>query len=368
MALLADVLAIVIGGILMDAHRAFFIAVLVALSLYVIGALQSKGFIFVDRTWRTPELWTLGEVTVFSLVFFVIATVSWLSNREIAKSLKRARTSEEELKKERDLLERKVEARTQELREVQTEKIAQLYRFAEFGRLSAGIFHDLMSPLSALSLSVEQSVSLKERDDISSEDAKESLSRAVKAARKLEDLVVSVRRQLAREQTKTRFSLCEEIELVVDMLSHRARQGRIAVIFSSDENIFLFGDPVRFNQVLLNLITNAMDAYQSDTSEAESCGISKAALREIRIDLKRLEGRVVLTITDHGSGIPAPLLSKIFEPFFTTKTNGHGIGLSITKRIVERDFTGTIEVASDVGVGTSFRLSFPATEASTATV
>lgn len=363
MALLADVLAIVVGGILMDARKAFLMALLVAVSLYVIGALQSKGFIAVDRSWRTAELWTLGEVTIFSLVFFMIATVSWLSNREIAKSLKRARTSEEELKNERDSLELKVEVRTQELRELQAEKIAQLYRFAEFGRLSAGIFHDLISPLSALSLSVEQSVSLGERDGISSKEAKESLGRAVRAARKMEDLVVSVRKQLAREQTKAKFSLCEEIELVIDMLSYRARQERVNIVFSSDENIFLYGDPVKFNQVLLNLITNAIDAYAELKLGSGSLNSSTNVLREVRVNLEKKQDRVLLSITDQGAGIPAELLSKIFEVFFTTKTDGHGIGLSMTKRIVEKDFSGSIEVKSRVGVGTSFHVSLPVFEA-----
>ncbi len=356
MVLLTYVLVIVMAGILVNTTTAFLMASLISLSLIIINVLHVEQIIPVDRSWRTMELWGATETCLFSLVFFVIATISWLSNREMEKSLKRARTSEEELKRERDLLEVKVEQRTQELKEAQMERVTQLYRFAEFGRISAGLFHDLMNPLSAVALNMEQTASIERRTgSVSSEEAKEYLDKAVRAAKKLEDLVASVRRQLMRQAKKELFSVCEEIELVTDVLSHKARSAQVEVMFESEHNVQMVGDAVKFNQIMLNLIANAIDAYPDRMLEQ---GPSKRS-RTVRVSLSEMEKRIIVSVKDEGQGISEKHLSKIFEPFFTTKAEGHGIGLSTVKRMVEKDFAGAVSVESEEGVGTLFTLQFP---------
>lgn len=155
MELLTFAFTIIIAGILIHSRFAFWTASAVGTALVAINFLHRAHMVEVDRSWRTGELWNL-EVMIFPIFFFIIATVSWLSNREIEKSLARARRSEADLKKERDSLEITVEQRTRELKETQAEKMTQLYRFAEFGRLSSGLFHDLINPLTAVSLNIEK--------------------------------------------------------------------------------------------------------------------------------------------------------------------------------------------------------------------
>lgn len=361
MVLLTYVLVIVMAGILINTTSAFLMAALISLSLVVVNLLHVEQVIPVDRSWRTAELWGATEISLFTLVFFVIATISWLSNREMEKSLKRARASEEELKKERDLLEVKVEERTQALKEAQMERVTQLYRFAEFGRISAGLFHDLMNPLSAVALNMEQTVSIERRTgSISSEEAKESLDKAVRAAKKLEDLVASVRKQLTRQASNERFSLCEEIELVIEVLSHKARSGHVEVMFMCEKDVQILGDAVKFNQIVLNLVANAIDSYLPFLSQIHAPLESSRRSWLVTVSLSQTEHYIVLSVKDEGEGIPERHLSKIFEPFFTTKAEGHGIGLSTVKRIVEKDFGGTLSVESQVGVGTLFTIRFPA--------
>ncbi len=357
MVLLANVLVIVMAGILINTRTAFVSAGIVCLTLATINGLQARQILSVDRTWRTPELWGVSEVITFSLVFFIIATVSWLSNREIEKSLRRARRSEAELKVERDQLEVKVSERTQELQAAQAERVAQLYRFAEFGRISAGMFHDLMTPLSAVSMSMEYTRSIEQQEGaITSQEAKESLDKAIRVAKKLQDLVLSVRKQLTRQGNKSLFSLCEEVELVIDILSYKARSLNVEIQFSSDHQIRIFGDAVRFNQLVLNLITNALDSYPPlpESSKETSFGH-----RMVLVALEDRRTQIVLTVKDQGNGIPDQLLARIFEPFFTTKVDGHGIGLSMTKRIVEKDFHGTIQVESSETTGSTFIITLP---------
>lgn len=334
-ALLTYSLIIIMAGVLINTRVAVIITALVSSVVVIIGYLQNLGIVPANRYWVT-EGWNISDMVVASVIFLIIATVSWLSNREIEKSLARARRSEAELKKERDFLEIAVEERTKELKETQAEKMAQLYRFAEFGRLSSGLFHDLINPLTAVSLNMEK---------VKESEMSEYLNNATVAAKKMGDMVNAVRKQLLREENEGIFSLNAEIEQVIEVLAHKAQKANVAIHFSGDTEILTYGDAVKFNQVILNLIANAIDADG----------------KSVQVALGKENSMVVLSVKDQGVGIAQENISKIFEPFFTTKVSvgGMGIGLSITKRIVEKDFDGSVEVASKEGVGSVFTVKFP---------
>lgn len=323
MEILSQALVIVMAGILISTRAAFIATGTIIAIIATIAYFQKISAIEADRYWIT-QTWGVADVVIASVLFAIIATVSWLSNREIEKSLRRARRSEADLKKERDSLEITVEERTKELKETQAEKMSQLYRFAEFGRLSSGLFHDLINPLNALSLNMEKGY----------------VDKAIRAAKKLEDLVASVRKQLTRQENKTLFSLNEEIEYVIDVLSHKAKKAHVEMIFKAQSDIKIFGDPIKFNQIALNLTANAIDSGG----------------KVITIRLAEEQSKIILQVEDQGMGIPEENLSKIFEPFFTTKDEGQGIGLglSMTKRLVEKDFGGALNVSSKTGKGSTF--------------
>jgi signal transduction histidine kinase len=105
------------------------------------------------------------------------------------------------------------------------------------------------------------------------------------------------------------------------------------------------GDRFALGRVFRNLITNAIQATESGG--------------RVTIATSRVDGDVVVNVSDTGSGIPADRLSAIFDEFVTTKRRGLGLGLAITKRIVEQ-LDGSITVESEVGRGTAFTLRFPA--------
>ncbi len=114
----------------------------------------------------------------------------------------------------------------------------------------------------------------------------------------------------------------------------------------------IMGHPGDINQVLLNLIVNAAHAIEEVPGEA---------LGRIRIATRGEAGRVVLTVADTGCGIPAENLEKVYDPFFTTKGVGRGTGqgLAITHNIVVAKHGGAIDIDSEVGGGTTFRISLP---------
>ncbi|MBI2099900.1 MAG: HAMP domain-containing histidine kinase [Candidatus Vogelbacteria bacterium] len=337
--ILSYVLIIMIASILIGTRFTFILTFVISFIITGVGYFQEINIIAADRYWIT-EIWGFPELTVMLTIFFIIATVSWLSNREIEKSLKRARRSEADLKKERDSLEITVEERTRELKETQAEKMAQLYRFAEFGRLSSGLFHDLINPLTAVSLNMKRV-----------RGGNLNVDRAVRAAKKMENMVIAVRKQFVREEQNVIFSLGMEIDDAVRMLAHRAQKSKVAVKFSKEKDVEFYGDAVKFNQVVMNLIANAIDSYMLQTG----------GLREVSVLLRRSGKMAEIIVSDYGSGISKENLRKIFDPFFTTKGHerGTGIGLSIVKRIVEKDFGGSIEVVSKEGKGSKFTVKLP---------
>ena len=342
------ILIIFLAGVLISSRISFLIMVLESIFLYLFYYFQTQGTLKPDMDWQNP--WHWKEVIVVTIIFGVIATVSWLSNRETEKSLKRARNSEAELKKERDLLEIKIQERTDELKKTQMEKMAQIYRFAEFGRLSSGFFHDLINPLTIVSLNMER---VKDEQIKEIGEAKTYLGKAIEATRRLEDFIITARKQIKSHETKKIFSIPREIKQVIEMLSYKAKKANVKLNFYFNNEVELFGDSVKFSQAITNILANAIDAYEG------TCDKFKNQECLVEIKLSEKNNFTYLTIKDFGLGVEKDNLANIFEPFFTTKDdNGIGIGLSLTKDIIEKDFKGSIKVISEVGKGTKFVLEF----------
>lgn len=351
--LLFYVLVIIMSSILINTRFSFIMTVLSSSIIFIAGYLQVNNKFSPNTYWRS-EIFNMTDIVMFVVMFFIIAAISWLSNREIEKSLMRARKSEKELKEERDLLEMKVEERTRKIEEMQAEKMVQLYRFAEFGRLSSGIFHDLINPLNALVISVEK---IKDQDKSTNtiNETKTYLDSAVLAARKMEDMISAVRKQITKQENNSMFSVNDEIKQVISVLAYKALKAGVEITFSSKDDIETFGDATKFNQAALNLVANAIESYMSNGTLEKTVNIRQKASVALRKDGEN----AVFTVCDFGAGIPEENLEKMFEPFFSTKNgNGMGIGLSMVKRIVEKDFGGLIEAESVRGRGTVFTVVF----------
>jgi two-component system C4-dicarboxylate transport sensor histidine kinase DctB len=294
----------------------------------------------------------MGEAIVLSVILFFISTISWLSDREIKKSLKRARKSEAELKEERDSLEVKVEQKSKELQRAQMEKISQIHRFAEFGRLSSGLFHDLANPLSALAMKIEEVKFNK--DGASFKEMESNLEDARKTAIRIEKLIGSIKKQISNQEVSELFSLNDEINDALEMLAHRARKNKVNFLFLENAQIKTQGNPIKFNQIVINLVANAIDAYP----QAKNGDDAERRRVEIMLDLN--DKTATLAVKDRGTGIPADEMGKIFEPFYTSKQFGQGlgIGLPLVKEMAEKDFGGKIQTVSNKQQGTVFTFTF----------
>ncbi|MDE3156446.1 MAG: sensor histidine kinase [Acidobacteriota bacterium] len=226
------------------------------------------------------------------------------------------------------------------------EDVKKKERQAMFGRIAAGLVHDLSHPIQNIGNSCRLIV--KMFDDA---EYRETFKRTVdreflSIKRVLEDL-----RNLARPIPLERFPV-DINRSIVEMLEAMRPNGERAGVslegHLTEQPVFIEGDVFALGRVYRNLVTNGIQA----TAPGGSVVLSTALV----------DGFVEIRVADTGCGIPPERLGAVFEDFVTTKRRGLGLGLAISKKIVEQ-LDGTISVTSEVGRGTTFLLRFPATSA-----
>jgi signal transduction histidine kinase len=283
-------------------------------------------------------------VVGFSAILFVIALVSWLFNRQMELSLRRARRSEKALKRQKELLEIKVEKRAQQLEAAQLDKMQELYRFAELGRLSTALFHDLANHISTVSLDIE---------GLSGRDQSDIMRRISQNVGHIDAIVRQVRKQIRGKSTVEVFSVTDQIDEVMKILAPTARQARVELKLERGNSVrpglSCKGDVIRFRQIILNLLCNGIEAYPPNGKGP----------RLVTLRLERENTTLLIEVTDKGAGIAKEDQPNIFRPFYTTKSQGAGIGLFIVKQVVEQDFNGVITLSGNKREGTTVSVSLP---------
>lgn len=340
---------VVLGSVLLSTRFAAGTAAFLAAFVAGLGYMQIAGIVPVQQNWRARNF-ELYDLSIFVCILLSLLTLSWLSNREIEKSLRRAQLSEELLTRERDELEDTVARRTEDLKRLQAEQVAQLSAFAEFGKLASGIFHDLVNPMTSVSLQV----GLLRDSPGANPAAKRQIERLYESGKRMEHFVVAARKQLQRQDTSEAFAIVDEIKDVIMVLRHKALLADVAVDFIYRRRVETVGNQLKFHQAMLNVISNAIDAYgPADEGPAKK--------RRVLIDFVADAGHATITVHDDGCGIPADDLDRIFQPFFSTKSRerGIGIGLSTARTAVEDGLGGTLSAISSADDGTSFVLRFP---------
>ena len=230
-------------------------------------------------------------------------------------------------------------------------ELAHVNRFSTAGEMAASIAHEINQPLGAILNNTEtakimlksQSPDLKEMGEIV-DDIQRDNSRATEVIGRLRNFM-----KKAPFERKN-FDLNDQVAETVRFLSPEARSRDI--VLRSKPNgapLPINGDPIQLQQVLSNLILNALDAT-SDTSEPE---------KAVTVATTRTGNFAEVSIADTGPGVSPEAAKKIFDPFFSTKDHGMGMGLSIVRTIVETH-NGHIEVDNRNGAkGAVFRVKLP---------
>ena len=230
---------------------------------------------------------------------------------------------------------------------------------AAVGSAAAQLAHEIKNPLGSIRLGVEML-----RQYTSSEEAEKTISLVERGIHHLNKLVVDVtqfsrRRELDMAQADLHDVIDSSIELVMDRV--RDKETPITRNFEA-RTIHGEWDSEQLREVFVNLLANAIDASDVKSPVEISTELIGANGAPRRFDARPLpEGeRVRIAIKDYGAGMDQKAQARLFEPFFTTKKRGTGLGLSIVRQIIDLH-GGTIEVESEAGKGTTFRIELPTT-------
>ena len=226
-----------------------------------------------------------------------------------------------------------------------TEDVRKKERQAMFGRMAAGLVHDLSHPVQNIGNSCKLIVRVYDDPEY-----RQTFTRTIDREMDTLKRVLDDLRNVARPAPVERFPLDvnRSVADIVESMRGFADESGISIEsrFGSGP-IVIEGDVFALGRVYRNLITNAIQATQAGG--------------RVTITTARNDDKVEVSVTDTGSGIPAERLGAIFDDFVTTKKRGLGLGLAISKRIVEQ-LGGTISVTSEIGKGTTFTMRFPVSQ------
>ena len=218
---------------------------------------------------------------------------------------------------------------------------ARLARMAEFGVLSASLFHELRQPLFAVKAIAQ--LAARRGESLDEDGLRQLLVHVVQ----IEELLDHYAGHNRMGETAV-FDLNEAVRRGVDMLEHRARQVRAQVDARYSGAAMVRGRVGALRQVAVNLLHNALDA------------VDQREDRRVRVSTAIQGASAILEVRDHGPGIPPEVRARLFEPFVTSKPvgRGTGLGLHITRKLVQES-GGSLAVVDPDGGGTLIRVKLP---------
>jgi signal transduction histidine kinase len=278
----------------------------------------------------------------------VFVWVTW-AGVALAKLLKRAGEDlhelNDQLRENQAQLEERIAERTRELEESQAQVLHQ-EKMAAFGLLAAGIAHEVGNPLTSIS-SLVQVLDDRGPDDYTREKLKLVTSQLARIQSTLRELVTFSR---PASDEPGRVAVKDVVDEALGIAKYYKGGKNRQIVATVPEGLPpVEGVRDQLVQVVFNLVLNAIDATGKGG----------------RIDVccERQENRIILIVADDGTGIDPALQIRLFRPYFTTKRQGTGLGLFVSRKIIEHH-GGTIACDSVIGRGTTFRIELPAARSS----
>lgn len=269
-------------------------------------------------------------------------------NREQELLYRKLFESEERTRALNDSLAEQVKEKVEELR-MKEQLLISRGRQADMGDMLNNIAHQWRQPLNALSMVFGYLQLVFEQGELDKECMNTSTANGFRLIQKMSDTINDFRDIYHPDREKIAFPARAKIKQTVGLLGQIYESFGITLSIAGENDCMLYGFPGEYTQVILNLLSNARDAIVDS-------GVRDG---EIVISIEVHEQMGVVMVRDNGGGIPdMAILDKIFEPYFTTKSTGTGIGLNMSKTIIESNMNGRIEVKNVPG-GCEFKVSVP---------
>jgi len=235
-------------------------------------------------------------------------------------------------------------------------ELAHVARVMSLGALTASIAHEVNQPLSGIITNANTCVRMLDADPPNVDGARETAKRTIRDGRRAADVITRLRALFSKKEAAVELVDLNETtsEVIALSRSELERNGVITRTEFADALPMVTGDRVQLQQVILNLLRNGSDAMSTVDDRQ----------RELLLKTEVDEGdRVRLSVRDVGIGIDAETLDRMFHTFYTTKDEGMGIGLSVSRSIIE-SHRGRLWATPNDGPGATFSLSIPCAQVS----
>jgi signal transduction histidine kinase len=250
-----------------------------------------------------------------------------------------------------DIEDRKrAEQDREKLRQLETD-LARINRVNMMGELATSIAHEVNQPLSGIVTNGSAGLRWLAGDPPSVEEVREALRDIVRDGKRAGEVIARIRAlTVSTALPREKLDLNETIRQVLALVEDEAKRKSVVIRTQFSNEVFpVFGDRVQLQQVVINLVMNAIEAMSSANERA----------RELVITTRNIDpDQVQVTVADTGKGLDPDTISRIFESFYTTKSGGMGMGLSISRSILE-NHGGRLWATANDGPGASFHFNVP---------
>ena len=332
---------VVLASVMLGARYIIFVTVVIIILLVILQHFSVIGISQPDRS-MLDDSSTYLDVINYSVFLCIFALVAWLAGTRMENALESAVRAELTLQNERNVLASHLKEQTRRLKDAQHKELKQLYKFAELGQLTTIILHELANYLSVLTLDIDD---LKERhhNSVAIEHAKESIFY-------IDTIIDQVRNQIKDSDDTQKFDALIVTKDSIEQLRKKIKESNIKLFIEDNEakSYLIFGDPLRLSQAVIILVTNAAQANKNKGSE-------------ISIEVSSTKSKIVISVKDYGTGITQEARRTLFQPQKSKKGAGLGIGLYVTKQIIETHFKGKIWLSPAIEY-TQFTIEIPRTK------
>lgn len=230
-------------------------------------------------------------------------------------------------------------------------RLGQLGRLNAMGELAAGLAHELNQPLTAILASTRAAQRLLDDDPPELDTAREAMASAGAQARRAADVLARLRRMVERpggSDTVVDTDLRAAAQSALHLVEPRLRAHNVQARLEGEGAVVVRAEPVALDQIIHNLITNALQAMEQVPTDR----------RRLTLAVDATAGHGRLCVADSGPGIPAAQRDRIFQPFYTTRAQGLGLGLSLCESLAA-GLDGRLELGDAPAGGAVFVLTLP---------